>query len=254
MKMIVGIDIGGTKISGVLFDGKKVLKEQTVPTPINLKDFQEVLNTLILYLARGQKSILVGIGIAGNVDPVRKVVLRSPNIKFIKNLNLKSILKLKLVEDVKVDNDASCFTRAEKLVGQGKKLRNFLAMTLGTGIGGGVVINNELYRGKNNSGAEFGHIYLGSGFFESQFQVLRNKKDFVNAGKLIGKGLASLINIFAPEAVIIGGGYGINESGKYLPSAKKEIAKFIFNERNKTEVLISKLKNAGALGAALLFV
>ena len=65
-------------------------------------------------------------------------------------------------------------------------------------------------------------------------------------------GFASLVNIFAPEAIILGGGVASDKTRNFLPIAKKEMRKFLFNKADKTEIIISKLKNAGALGAALL--
>ncbi len=252
MSKVIGIDIGGTKIYGIVFNNGKVVKSKFVPTPNNLESFKEQILEIILDLSNGDKITSVGIGIAGGVDPVSGVITRSPNIPFINNFNTVKFLKSRGFKKVAVDNDANCFTRAELLVGQGKKLSNFLGITLGTGIGGGIVINKNIYRGKDHNGAEFGHMYLEQDFFEKEFQVLRDSKDFVKAGELIGKALASLINVFSPEAIVIGGGYGINETAGYLASAKNEITKYIFNKKNKTKILISKIKNSGAIGAALL--
>lgn len=252
MSKVIGLDIGGTKIYGIVFNNGKVVKTKFVQTPNNLKSFKEQILEIISELSSGEKITSVGVGVAGGVDPISGVITHSPNIPFINNFNILKFLKSKGLKKVAVDNDANCFTRAELLVGQGKKLSSFLGLTLGTGIGGGIVINKNIYRGKDNSGAEFGHVYLEQGFFEKQFQILRDNKDFVKAGELIGKALASLINVFSPEAVIIGGGYGINETTGYLASAKNEISKYIFNKKNKTKILISKIKNSGAIGAALL--
>lgn len=252
MSKVIGLDIGGTKIYGVVFSNGKVVKNIHVPTPTNLENFKTQILEIISNLSKGDKITSVGVGIAGGVDPVSGIITRSPNIPFINNFNIVKFLTSCGYKKVAVDNDANCFTRAELLVGQGKKLENFLGITLGTGVGGGIVINKKIYRGKDHNGAEFGHIYLEQDFFEKQFQVLRDSKDFVKAGQLIGKALVSLINIFAPEAVIIGGGYGINEINGYLPSVKNEINKYIFNKKNKTKILISKIKNSGAIGAALL--
>jgi glucokinase len=252
MKNVIGIDIGGTKITGIVYNGKQVVDGLTIVTPKNLFEFERNLIKLTDFLSARNKIFGVGVGIAGLVDVKTGVVKYSPNIKFINNLNLVKIFKLNGIKKVKVDNDASCFTRAELTIGQGRKLTNFLALTLGTGIGGGIVINRKLYRGAGNFGAELGHILVGDEFFEATFKRFRDKRDFKNSGILIGRALASLTNIFAPEAIIIGGGYGHNESKKYLPALKFEMKRYLFNKDSKTKVLITQLKNAGALGAALL--
>ena len=97
-----------------------------------------------------------------------------------------------------------------------------------------------------------GHIVINDVFLEKGYQKLRDKKDYPGAGRLLGKSLVSFINIFAPQAIIIGGSYGHNESKKYLPAAKSEIKKYLFNKKANTKIIISELKSAGALGAALL--
>jgi glucokinase len=252
MKNIIGLDIGGTKITGILFDGKKVLKELTIVTPKTAADFSYSLKHLAAFLSAGRKISSVGVGMAGLVDNKKGIVKYSPNIGFVKNLNLAKIFLPLGIKNVRIDNDANCFARAEMLLGQGKKFNNFLALTLGTGIGGGIVINRRLYRGQGNFGAELGHAVTGGVFLEKTFRQARDKKNFKQSGKIVGSALASFINIFAPEAVIIGGGFGRNASRKYLPAAKLEIRKHLFNKKAKTKILVSKLKNAGAIGAALL--
>lgn len=252
-KYVIGIDIGGTKVTGIIWDGKKTLEELTIVTPKNLFEFQRNILKLADFLSAGQKVSAVGIGMAGLVDAKNGTVKHSPNLKFVKNLNLATIFQKRGFRKVKIDNDANCFTRAELMQGQGRKFKNFLGLTLGTGIGGGIVIGGKLYRGRNNYGAELGHIVAGDDFLETAFKRLREKKDFKQAGVLVGKALASFINVFAPEAIIIGGGYGHNESKKYLPAAKSVINKYLFNKSANTKILITNLKNAGSIGAALLF-
>lgn len=254
MKPVIGIDIGGTKTAGVVWDGKKILNELTIITPKTLLEFERHLLKLVDFLSTGRKIGGVGIGIAGQVDNKKGVVGHSPNMPFIKNLKLANFFRVNGINNVKIDNDASGFTRGEMNLGQGKKFKNFIGLTLGTGVGGGIVINRQLYRGLNNSGAELGHAVIGDEFFEAAFRRLRDKRDYKQAGKLIGKALASYINIFAPEAIIIGGGFGRNEQKKYLPAANIEIKKYLFNKKINTKILISKLNNAGALGAALLVI
>jgi glucokinase len=262
MKNIIGIDIGGTKITGIVFDpsrsaragagGKKVVNELTIATPKNLFEFKRNLLKLVDFLSVKQKIYGIGVGMAGLVDSKSGLVSYSPNIKFVRDLNLAKFLKRAGIKSVRIDNDANCFARGELALGQGTEFKNFIAITLGTGIGGAIVIDGRLYRGQNNSGAELGHTVLGGEFFEVIFRRYRDKKDFKNVGVVVGRALASFINIFAPEAIIIGGGFGKNESRKYLPEAKRAMAGFIFNEKANTKILVSQLKNAGSIGAALL--
>ena len=90
----------------------------------------------------------------------------------------------------------------------------------------------------------------------AKYEVLRKQlkdaKDYKKLGQIIGRAFAGLANIFAPEAIILGGGVAQNAGNKFLPAAKKEMKKYLFDENLKTKILVSKLKNAGAIGAALL--
>lgn len=120
MKNVIGIDIGGTKITGVVYDGKKVVKDLTIVTPRNLFEFERNLIKLADFLSAKIKISGVGIGMAGLVDASRGIVKYSPNIKYVRGLNLAKLFKLNGFKSVKIDNDANCFTRGELMLGQGK--------------------------------------------------------------------------------------------------------------------------------------
>ncbi|MDE2311849.1 MAG: ROK family protein [Patescibacteria group bacterium] len=253
MKNFIGIDVGGTKITGVVFDGKRILDRLTIVTPRSLFEFERNLRKLADFLSANRQIAGVGIGMAGLIDARRGLVVYSPNIKYIKNLPLARRLQRAGLGPVRIDNDANCFTRAEMRLGQGKAFKNFLALTLGTGIGGGIVIDRNIYRGRGGGG-ELGHIVLDGQFWETAFQKARDQKDDQKLARLTGWALASLTNALEPDAVIIGGGVATDHGRHFWPGAKKEMKKFLFNPESKTKVLISKLKDAGALGAALLWI
>ncbi len=81
---------------------------------------------------------------------------------------------------------------------------------------------------------------------------MRDKEDFKSLGMLLGRTFAGLTNIFEPEAIILGGGVALNEQRKFLPEAEKELGRFVFDSRKRPRILVSRLNQAGALGAALL--
>ncbi len=110
-------------------------------------------------------------------------------------LNAAQDLGFKVVE---VDNDANCFTRAEMLLGQGKKFKNFLGIILGTGMGGGLVMDGKLLRGKDNMGGEFGHLVEGGQFLEKSYQKARDVNNYKAMSLVLGRAFAGLVNIFAP--------------------------------------------------------
>lgn len=252
MKKTIGLDIGGTKITGAVLSGNKIIKELTVATAGNLPGFKSSLENLVKSLSAGENIRKLGIGIAGLVEPNKCTVVRSPNIPYLKNLNFKTLFAR---HQVRVDNDASCFARAELMLGQGRGRRNFVAVILGTGIGGGIVINGRLYRGLHNFGGEIGSMVMGSGSFESLYQKSRGKGDYKKMGDIIGQGFADLYNIFDPECLIVGGGVGLHRFGDFMPYAKKKMAALTLADYYalKPKIFRSKLKNAGVLGAALLF-
>lgn len=250
--MVIGIDIGGTKILGIVFNGKKIVDKLEIVTPKTRPEFERNLLKLADYLSANRKITGIGIASAGQVNPKAGSVIISGNIKFKGEVNLVKLFKSRFRVPVKIDNDANAFTLAEMYLGHGRKLRNFLGLILGTGMGGGIVIDRKNYRGQDHSGGEFGHLVFNDEFAERKYQILRDKRDFAAAGRVIGKVLASLTNVFAPDAIIIGGGYGHNEAKKYLASAKAEMKKLLLFKSSKTKILITQIKNAGAVGAALL--
>jgi len=253
MRNVIGIDVGGTKITGVLFDGKKQLKELTIVTPKNLFEFERNILKLTDFLSANEKISGVGIGMAGLVDPKVGVIKYSANFKFKGHPNIFKLFKDHGYKNVKIDNDANCFTRAEMLLGQGKNCKNFLGVILGTGMGGGMVLDGKLYRGQNNMGGEFGHLVVNGEFLEKPYQKARNANNYKELGIILGWQFAGLVNVFAPQALILGGGVSQNAHAKFIPGVQKEMKKFFVNEKTKVQVLASKLKNPGALGAALLF-
>ncbi len=253
MQNIIGIDIGATKMTGVVFDGKKSVKEITLATPTDLAGFKKSLCDLIDALKAKAKIRGIGIGVAGLVNPAKGTVRVSGNMKFKANFDLVSLLKGRYHLPVKIDNDANSFTRAEMLLGQGKNFQNFLGLILGTGLGGGIVINNQIYRGKKNNAAEFGHMVAGGVFWQTNFQKARNKRAYGILGRVLGQGFAGLVNIFSPEALILAGSVAVKAHSKFLPGAKREMRTFLFDKSAEPKILVSKLRHPGALGAALLF-
>jgi glucokinase len=247
----IGIDIGGTKMCGIIWDGEKIKKEIVVPTPHNLIAFKHRLLTLTKQLCENGKILPVGIGVAGLVSKKTGVVKSSPNLLFLKNFNIKKFLISSGFSKVEVDNDTACFTLAELKLGQGKKYKNFLCLTLGTGIGGGIVINGETYRGVENFGAEFGGIFVNGGKVEPLFQNARQKKEYSKIGILVGETCVSLINIFYPKAIIFGGSVS-NSFNVFKKDIVKVFKENLNSDKAKIPLVVSKIKNAGAVGSALL--
>jgi len=210
------------------------------------------------------------IGIASPGPLKNGIILNPPNLP-LRNFNLRKFLEHKFKVRVEIENDAKCVALAEARLGCKKK--NFFILTLGTGIGGGVIINRELYTGEDYGG-ELGQIILDNGrTFEELWKEHRRlsekyfgrvilvtdllkiknkkaKKILKDTSRYVGQGIASLINVFDPEIVILSG--GIKETGdKFLKMIKKNTYRYVMLPK-KTPIKWTSLEHPGILGASLL--
>jgi glucokinase len=179
---------------------------------------------------------------------------------------------------IKLEHDANCFLLAEKEEGLAQKFKNIFYLTLGSGVGGAWMINGKIFIGAHGAAGEVGHIILDTSHSFNLEQLVSNKfiVNFLGAfskeanklaeggdkkaqevlgqlGKNLGIGVANIINIFDPEAIIISG--GISEAKNFILSGIEEgIKKFVVSPAAKeTEILFSQLgRYGGALGAAIL--
>ncbi|MCL5009159.1 MAG: ROK family protein [Patescibacteria group bacterium] len=253
MKKTIGLDIGGTKITGVVWDGKSIVKELTIVTPKTLFEFRHNLGKLVNFLRGRDRIDQIGIGMAGFVDKKNKLVLASPNIRYIKNFSLQKQFKELGFKKIAADNDAGCFLRAEVLAGEAKPFKHAVGLIFGTGVGGAFFFDGRPYRGADNLGGEVGRLFVGgSPSWETEYQKSRDQRDFKRLAQLTANGLFMLVQILNPEVFVLGGGVAVKEGGKFLPAVKKDLKRRLLDRQRVPEILISKLNNAGAVGAALL--
>ena len=293
--MVIGIDIGGTNIKGVLMNNGKVIARIQHPTQskTNKKILLEQIFKYIEKLIKKGKNISgIGIGIAGPVDFENQKILNPPNVVILKNLELGKIIEEKFKIKTIIENDGHLMTLAETILGAGKNKNNVIGITLGTGVGGGIVMNKKIIHGKTGTAGEMGHMsidrhgrkcscgsrgcletYLGEGgirktsyeFFNKRIrsydlhQMARkgNSKAiqaWKEVGKHLGAGLANVVDMFNPEIIIVGGGIARGAGELLMNPAKKEMRKNILSKSaKKTSVVLAKLNEyAGAVGAALL--
>jgi len=298
-KIRIGIDMGATRIKMALVDGKgRLFFRREISTPLNVK--RPYLIDSIVDNVRGiiresgvkRRDILgVGIGVPGPVDSKKGIVRYFPNIKGWEKVPLKAILQRRLGLKVALDNDVTAMTLGEYRFGAGKGTRNLICLTLGTGVGGGIIINGEIYRGSTMAAGEIGHIpinengprcncrgiaclesYIGNryilgrarkifgkGIILKRLDTLARKgnkkalKIWEDVGRKLGIALTGAINLLNPDMVIIGGGVS-NAGDLILRPLRKEIrARAMRDQALHVRVVRARLgENAGVIGASLL--
>ncbi len=298
MNPLFGIDLGGTKVEGVVIKSKddpSVLARFRVPTEQEggYRHIIGQIERVVKELERQTniKAEKIGIGTPGTHDPITNTHKNS-NTTCINGLPFKQDLSAQLGITVNLANDANCFAIAEANLGIVKDFMPnaevVFGVIMGTGVGGGVVINNKVINGRQGIAGEWGHNYLDSvggkcycgkvGCVETVFSgpaleryyasLTGNKlklKEIMSSLetdpaamatknhliKQFGKATAYIINILDPDAIVLGGGVG-NVRELYTEGVV-EAAKHIFNKRMDTVFLKPKLgDSAGVFGAALL--
>jgi len=220
--LILGIDIGGSKINMIVWDGRKVV-DSWQTNEVNLENLKKGISHFNISK--------VGIGMAGVLDYKTGRILKSPNLKFFEGLCLKKFLS----KNVRFDNDVNCFLKAEAKLGAVKSYKNALAVAMGTGIGGSIIVNKKLiYRGSHGSAGEFGFMIIeNEKTWEKLYQETKNNSE--RQKQIHALGFANLINIFDPEVIVLGGG------GAKLPDLKL-MKKFILSPLSKkTKIVLGKL-------------
>lgn len=161
----IGIDVGGTNVKFGLVRGSTILFQSSFSTAGSLtpKALEEAMvNAVHLLIRQSREPVAgVGVGIPGLVNAPQGTVLSCANLVNWKNVPLKKNLKRRLRLPVEIENDVNAMTVAEWKYGAGKGVSNLVCLTLGTGVGGGLILNGRLYRGWSGSAGEVGHIPLG---------------------------------------------------------------------------------------------
>ncbi|MCK4589817.1 MAG: ROK family protein [Nanoarchaeota archaeon] len=253
MKYFIGLDVGATKTEGVLINEKgKVFGYDKVLTKKTKKDLLEEIFSLIERLWV-KKIYGIGIGVPGQIREGMMVSLH--NLPKLKNLNLGKIVRKKFGVRTLIDNDANCFALAEARF---QKKNNLVGLTLGSGVGGGIIIEGEIYHGKDGLAGEFGQIvyqketfedYCSGKFFKKNGF---NKKSFEEYGFHLGNLINVVVNSVDPEIVVLGGSV-IKSFGFFKSAMERRLKKSLtYSQLRKTKVVVSKVKYGGAIGAGLL--
>jgi glucokinase len=311
MDYIIGLDLGGTTVKIGLVNSKGQIQDMMeIPTLAETNSVDAIFKNIVhgineLIKKHSNHNIkAIGIGSPGSISPEQgKIVAGIGNIPALNGFALGVEIENEFKIPTFIDNDANNAARGEYLFGNAKGRKNFIMITLGTGIGGAIFINGELYGGALNYAGEVGHMLIvvdgkqctcgNFGCWEaygSATAMVKKAKAMVErgygtslisyypdeisaktivkeahdgdeiaqyvveeAGKYIGIGIANMLNIFNPEACIIGG--GVSQAGDFLLNVIKHYTKVYALPRawECVEIFQAKLGNkAGILGSAAL--
>ena len=283
---ILAIDIGGTMIKyGLVSSDGEILSTDKIETEAE-KGLENILNKIDNIFKRYKENNPVGIAVSGTGQingMIGKVIGGNPIIPNWIGTNLVKILEEKYNLPAVLENDVNCVALGEKWIGAGKDLSNFICLTIGTGIGGGIILNNQLFRGENFVAGEFGHTLIKKGEFEqfaSTTALIRlvkertgkilngkeifdlGKKEIVEYQEVISEwienltdGLSSIIYCFNPANIILGGGV-IGQGEPLINRIKNSLFKKIGSQfKEKLNIIQAKLgNNAGMIGASYLLL
>lgn len=288
MKEVIGVDLGGTaiKMGRFLKDGTCLETiSLATPQPANPQPVVKEIAQGVNQLNQNKTARAIGLGVPGPTDTARRIAKKSINLPGWDGVPVADWLETQTELPTMLENDANCAAIGEAWLGAGRKFQDFILLTLGTGVGGGIFIDGKLFTGRFGAAGELGLITLNSdGFacrsgnqgsleqYASIGSVIRNTgKEPAEIGKLahsgdrqalefwhdygktLGAGLASLIYVLTPEAIIVGGGISAS-SEFFLPSTLAEINhRVVSPSRSNLQLLTAQLGNkAGMLGAAKL--
>ncbi|QUC64436.1 ROK family protein [Nitrosopumilus sp. K4] len=284
----IGIDLGGTKIEGILLDEVlNVIQRKRIPTPKN--NYQEILNSiksLVNELSNDIDDFSLGVCTPGAISK-KTGLIKNSNTQCLIGKSFKEDLQKFFDKKILIENDANCFTQAESMLGAVKEFEVVFGVIMGTGVGGGIVINGKLHQGRTNIAGEWGHhtlyhngnmcycgkkgcveTYISGPALEKRWLEMSKKdqtvpeilqspdKSLLNSWKNellenFGYGLANVIDILDPDAIVIGG--GLSNIDFLYTDGKNSVYEKVFSDLVETPILKNTLgDSAGVFGAALL--
>jgi glucokinase len=273
---IIGIDLGGTHVrAGVVSEGRlENIASVRIPSDGAVDEVLRVIFQLVDPLI-DENIKAIGIGVPSVVDVEKGIVYDVQNIPSWKVVELKKLMEERYRLPVLINNDANCFALGEKYFGKGQKAHSLIGLTIGTGLGAGIIINDKLYPGLNTGAGEFGCVdyldkyyeYYASGqFFENCYhtngEVVFQKAQSADPlsiiileelGTHIGNAIKMILYTYCPELIILGG--SISKSYSFFEKTMWErIHTYIYsNTLEHFHLEISELENGGVLGAAALY-
>ncbi len=284
----IGIDLGGTKTEGILLDdSSNTIERKRLSTPRN--NYQEIIKIiyyLVNDLSKGIEDFTVGICTPGAISK-KTGLLKNSNTQCLIGKPLKEDLEKKLDKKISIENDANCFAISEATLGIAKNYSFVFGVILGTGVGGGIVIDGKIHNGRTNIAGEWGHhtlhqngkncfcgkkgcveTYISGPALEQRWKEMTGKhqplskivKDSDNSKFIpwkqefldnFGTALANVIDILDPDIVVLGG--GLSNIGFLYSDGIQNVYDKVFSDLVDTPILKNNLgDSAGVFGAALL--
>jgi len=284
----IGIDLGGTKTEGILLDETQVIKRKRQPTnqQNGYNSIIESIVSLVKELSSDITTYSVGMCTPGTISP-KTGLIKNSNTQCLIGKPLKEDLEKLLEQKIFMENDANCFAVAEAKMGAAQNFDVVFGVIIGTGVGGGIVMNGKLHKGKSFIAGEWGHhilrpdgnkCYCGnSGCVETyisgpalekrwteitgmsepldciiQKMSIQNAKQWKNEFlENFGRSLANVIDILDPDVIVLGG--GVSNIPFLYDEGKSSVYDKVFSDYIETPILQNKLgDSAGVFGACLL--
>jgi glucokinase len=273
---IIGIDLGATNIRGAVVDDQVI--SEIISKRINTKGTeQQVLDDVFAIADKLVDNSVkaIGIGVPSVVDVKEGIVYDVQHIPSWKEVHLKQLMEARYHIPVFVNNDANCFALGEYYFGQGKGVDSFVGLTIGTGLGSGIIINKQLYAGTNCGAGEFGMVdyldhnyefYCSGSFFQNVYglngeEVFKNAKNgdpqalklYKEMGVHLGNAIKLVMYTYDPELIILGG--SVQLAYEYFEQTMWERIKTFGYTKSigRLQIKRSALENSGILGAAALY-
>jgi fructokinase len=285
----IGIDLGGTKIEGTCLDNKlEIIQRKRIPTnqQNGYRSIVESVISLVQDLTKNISDYTVGICTPGAISK-KTGLIKNSNTQCLIGMPLKGDLEKSLGKKITMENDANCFAMAEATIGAAVGHKMVFGVIIGTGVGGGIVIDGNIHKGRTYIAGEWGHhmlhkngnrcycgklgcveTYISGPALEKRWKELTGKaepltsivqninsdeekewkKEFLEN---FGTGLANVIDILDPDVIVLGG--GVSNIDFLYTEGRDAIYQHVFSDLVDTPILKNKLgDSAGVFGAALL--
>lgn len=285
MQLFIGFDVGGTHIKhGVIDENGNELTSDEFDTPDDKNAFKQQWKAVVEAYQKAHDIAAIGVSFPGHINTHTGQAAKAGALDYLDNENLCELFAQLTDLPVTAENDANCAALGERWRGAGRDYESFVCITIGTGIGGGIVVEGDIYRGSHYRAGEFGVIPVGdngecmhevasaSGLMKACRRALAVPEDEIPDGEalfermesdvhlreaieqwahFLARGVYSVISMFDPQAILIGG--GISEQEKIYKLLDKYLQRFEEWEALKVPILPCELGNqAGRLGAVWL--